>query len=197
MRVISILFSFTSQTNKWRVTFARRSVLRKEHVGSRASTTQSFAQEKLCLSPDPATICVTVTTRRWLTLSHDTSDRLRRVTATNFVAHTVTSQPGFCQARNAALTDTRMTLCASIMSRTCGPWPCGASGTDVGVNGISASHNKRVSRARATRDPNRVLSIYISSLKVTCLPVFVFLKLLFPCACRTRSRICILSFQGS
>jgi len=126
-------------------------------VGSRASTTQPFAQEKLCLSVDPATICVTVITRRWLTLSHDTSDRLRRVTATNFVAHTVTSQPGFCQARNAALTDTRMTLCASIMSRTCGPWPCGASGTDVGVNGISASHNKRVSRARAIRDPNRVV----------------------------------------
>ena len=43
---------------------------------------------------------------------------------------------------NAAPTDTRTTLCASIMSRTCGPWPCGVSGTDVGV---SASHNKRVS----------------------------------------------------
>jgi hypothetical protein len=51
------------------------------------------------------------------------------------------SQPGFCQARNAAPNDTRMTLCASIMSRACGPWPCGVSGTDVGV---SASHNKRV-----------------------------------------------------
>jgi hypothetical protein len=72
------------------------------------------------------------------------------VTATNFVAHTVTSQPGFCQARNAALTDTRMTLCASIMSRTCGPWPCGASGTDIGVSGISASHNKRVPHLACT-----------------------------------------------
>lgn len=136
-----------AKLNKWRVTFARRSVLWKEGVGSRASTTQPFAQEKLCLSVDPATICVTVTTRRWLTLNHDTSDRLRRVTATNFVTHTVTSQPGFCQARNATPTDTRMTLCASIMSRTCGPWPCGVSGTDVGV---SASHNKRVSHLACT-----------------------------------------------
>jgi hypothetical protein len=79
--------------------------------------------------------------------NHDTSDRLHRVTSTNFVTHTITSQPGFCQARNAALTDMRMTLCASIMSRTCGPWPCGASGTDVGV---SASHNKRVSHLACT-----------------------------------------------
>ena len=111
-------------------------------MGSRASTTQPFAQEKLCLSAEAATICVAVTTRRWLTLNHDTSDRLRIVTLTNFVTHTITSQPESCQARNAAPTDTRMTLCASIMSRTCGPWPCGVSGTDVGV---SASHNKRVS----------------------------------------------------
>ena len=69
------------------------------------------------------------------------------MTLTNFVTHTITSQPESCQARNAALTDTRMTLCASIMSRTCGPWPCGVSGTDVGV---SASHNKRVSHLACT-----------------------------------------------
>ena len=110
-------------------------------MGSLASTTQPFAQEKLCLSPEPATIFVAVTTRRWLTLNHDTSDRLRRATPTNSVTHTITSQPEFRQARNAAPTDTRMTLCASIMSRACGPWPCGVSGTDVGV---SALHNKRV-----------------------------------------------------
>jgi hypothetical protein len=60
---------------------------------------------------------------------------------------TFTSQPEVCQARNAAPTDTRMTLCASIMSRACGPWPCGVSGTDVGV---SASHNKRVSHLACT-----------------------------------------------
>ena len=90
------------------------------------------------------------TTRRWLTLNHDTSDRLRRATPTNFATHTITSQPEFCQARNAAPTDMRMMLCASIMSRTCGPWPCGASGTDVGVSGISASCNKRVSRLACT-----------------------------------------------
>jgi hypothetical protein len=118
--------------------------------GQPSLNNQPFAQEKLCLSAEPATICVTVTTRRWFTLNHDTSDRLRRVTATNFVAHTVTSQPGFCQARNAALTDTRMMLCASIIGRTCGLWPCGVSGTDVGVSGISASHNKRVSRLACT-----------------------------------------------
>ena len=140
-------FLLPTKLNKWRVTFARRSVLWKERVGSLASTNQPSAQEKLCLSPEPATICVAVTTRRWLTLNHDTSDRLRIVTLTNFVTHTITSQPEFCQARNAALTDTRMTLCASIMSRTCGPWPCGASGTDVGV---SASHNKRVSHLACT-----------------------------------------------
>jgi hypothetical protein len=63
-----MLFSFTSQTNKWRVTFARRSVLWKEGVGSRASTAQPFAQEKLCLSAEAATICVALTTTRWLTL---------------------------------------------------------------------------------------------------------------------------------
>jgi hypothetical protein len=43
-----------------------------------------------------------------------------------------------------------MTLCASIMSRACGPWPCGVSGTDVGVSGVSASHNKRVSHLACT-----------------------------------------------
>jgi hypothetical protein len=79
--------------------------------------------------------------------NHDTSDRLRRATPTNFATHTITSQPKSCQARNAAPTDTRMTLCASIMSRTCGPWPCGVSGMDVGV---SASHNKRVSHLACT-----------------------------------------------
>jgi hypothetical protein len=80
-------------------------------------------------------------------LNHDTSDRLRRATPTNFATHSITSQPEFCPTRDAALTDMRMTLCASIMSRTCGPWPCGVSGTDVGV---SASHNKRVSHLACT-----------------------------------------------
>jgi hypothetical protein len=120
MRAIGVLCSSTNQTQQMARDVCQTQCVMKRSVGSRASTTQPFAQEKLCLSVDPATIYVTVTTRRWLTLSHDTSDRLRRVTATNFVAHTVTSQPGFCQARNAALTDTRMTLCASIMSRTLG-----------------------------------------------------------------------------
>lgn len=119
-------------------------------MGSRASTTQPFAQEELCLSAEPATICVAVTTRRWLTLNHDTSDRLRIATPTNFATHTITSQPESCQARNAAPIDTRMTLCASIMSRTYGPWPCGVSGTDIGVSGVSASHNKRVSHLACT-----------------------------------------------
>jgi hypothetical protein len=148
MRAISIfLFLLPTKLKKWRVTFARRSVLSIERVGSLASTTQHFAQEKLCLSAEAATICVVVTTRRWLTLNPDTSDRLCRATPTNFVTHTITSQPESCQARNAAPTDTRMTLCASIMSRACGPWPCGVSGTDVGV---SASHNKRVSHLACT-----------------------------------------------
>jgi hypothetical protein len=151
MRVIKVSISLSpTKLNKWRVTFARRSVLWKERVGSLASTTQPFAQEKLCLSAEAAIICVVVTTRRWLTLNHDTFERLRRATLTNFATHTTTSQPEFCQARNAAPTDTRMTLCASIMSRTRGPWPCGVSGTDVGVSGVSASHNKRVSHLACT-----------------------------------------------
>ena len=95
-----------------------------------------------CGSCDSLRRCYsTVQQDNGLPWNHDTSDRLRRVTSTNFVTHTITSQPEFRQARNAAPTDTRMTLCASIMSRTCGLWPCGVSGTDVGV---SASHNKRV-----------------------------------------------------
>jgi hypothetical protein len=31
--------------------------------------------------------------------------------------------------------------------------------------------------------------MYISSLEVTCLPVFMFLELMFPCVCRTRSLV--------
>jgi hypothetical protein len=85
---------------------------------------------------------------------HDPSDRFCRATPTSFVTHTITSQPESCQARNATPTNARMTLCASTMSCACGPWPCGVSGTDVGVNGANASC---ISRARATRDPNRVV----------------------------------------
>ena len=142
MRAIGVLFSFTNQTQQM-----ARDVCQTQRAMKRTRGQPSLNKPAFC-------------TREAVSLS-GTCDNLRRCynktmaylefttpltgsaerPPTNFVTHTITSQPEFRQARNAAPTDTRMTLCASIMSRTCGLWPCGVSGTDVGV---SASHNKRV-----------------------------------------------------
>jgi hypothetical protein len=39
-------------------------------------------------------------------------------------------------------------------------------------------------------------TVYISSLEVTCLPAFVFLELIFPCVCRTRSIVSVNCFRA-